>query len=104
MTSHSHFHENLDDGPPRKSLARVLALIVGLIAVAVAVGIAVLWPDSSNVSKDQNPYSGQGVHIVTATVKSVTPYDCGSGGEGPDGLPMVKGDCGKVVALTKTET
>ncbi|MEO6605131.1 MAG: YibE/F family protein [Aeromicrobium sp.] len=68
--------------------------------MATAVGVAVLWPNSDAVPKDQNPFAGPGVSIIDATVTSAEPLECGSGGEGPDGLPEVAGKCADVKAKT----
>jgi len=81
-----------------------MALIVAGIAVATAIGVVVLWPDDAKTPKGLSPYGAEGVSIVSATVKGVAPFDCRSGGEGPDGLPMVKGNCAKVTASTKAGT
>ncbi len=48
--------------------------------------------------RDANPYGGQGVTTIDAKVTGVDPFDCNSGGEGPDGLPQVKGDCAHITA------
>ncbi|MGZ5372705.1 YibE/F family protein [Aeromicrobium sp.] len=98
--THSHSHGTPESGPPRRVLATFLALIVATIAVATAIGMVALWPDATT-PKGQNPYGAKNVSILSATVKGVVPFDCGSGGEGPDGLPMVAGDCAKVTASTK---
>lgn len=98
--THSHTHGPVEPGPPRPGYAAALAAVVAGIAIATAIGIVILWPDSSKLPKDQNPYTGSGVQIVSATVKTVNEFDCGSGGEGPDGLPMVNGNCAKVTAST----
>lgn len=76
-------------------------VVVGLIAAGVIFGMASLWPDANKVPKDQNPYGADGVSTVSATVNTVKPFDCGSGGEGPDGLPMVAGNCAHVTASTR---
>jgi len=82
----------------------VVAAIVVAIAIATAVGVLALWPDHTKMDQNQNPYGAKGVSIVSATVKTATPFNCGSGGQGPDGLPMVKGNCDKVTVSTKSET
>ncbi len=99
--THTHSHGPVDPGPPRPGFAKILAAIVAGIMLATAIGMVVLWPNDAKLPQGQNPYTGQGVHIVSATVKSVKPFDCGSSGEGPDGLPMVQGNCAKVTATTK---
>ena len=99
IVAHSHSHAPVEAGPPRKALATVLAVIVGLLAVGVIAGVVALWPDPDKAPKNANPY--QNVTQVDAVVTSVSPFNCGSGGEGPDGLPSVKGDCAHVTASTK---
>jgi uncharacterized membrane protein len=93
-----------DLGPPRRGLATALAAVVLVIAAAAIVGMVALWPNHDDVPRNLNPYSAPGVTTVNATVTAVHPFDCGSGGEGPDNLPSVKGDCAKVSASTKDET
>lgn len=99
--THTHTHHATESGPPRRGLATVLGAVVALLAVGVIVAMVVLWPDATKVPKDRNPYRGPGVSTVSATVTSVKAFDCGSAGEGPDGLPMVTGDCAHVTASTK---
>jgi len=99
--SHGHSHGTDIDVPPRPLLAAALGAVVGLLAVAVAVSAFFLWPNSSDIPQDQNPYKQPGVSIIDATVTSASPLECGSGGEGPDGLPEVKGKCAKVAVTTK---
>lgn len=101
LVTHSHAHGNIDPGPPRRAFAAFITLIVVTIAVATAIAMVALWPDSAKGPRNQNPYGAEGVSIVSATVKGVAPFDCGSRGQGPDGLPMVTGDCAKVTASTK---
>ncbi|MBC7594269.1 MAG: YibE/F family protein [Kineosporiaceae bacterium] len=98
---HTHTFGPSSQDPPRRRLAAVLAVVVGTIAVATAIGVVVLWPNSKAVPHDQNPYNNPGVSIIDATVKAATPLECGSGGQGPDGLPEVAGKCAKVSATTK---
>jgi uncharacterized membrane protein len=74
------------------------------IAAAAIVAMVVLWPDADKVPKDTNPYGAEGVSMVDATVTKVDPFNCNSGGEGPDGLPQVKGDCAHVTASVKGGT
>ena len=74
----------------------VLAIAAGAIAAMVA-----LWPDPDEVPRDANPFSGQGVSTVDATVTGVSPFNCNSGGEGPDGMIEVKGACAHVDASVK---
>lgn len=95
--SHSHSHaQGVVESVPRRGVAAVLAVVVALLVVATAVGVVRLWPDKDKVAKADNPYSAQGVSIVSATVSRVRPKDCGDGGTGPDGLPVVAGTCGTV--------
>ncbi len=85
-------------------LAVVLAGAVALIAVGVIIGMVALWPNGDRVSRSANPYGAPGVSIVNATVTSVSAFNCGSGGEGPDGLPSVRGDCAHVTASVANGT
>ncbi|VXB79459.1 conserved membrane hypothetical protein [Aeromicrobium sp. 9AM] len=94
----------VDHGPPRRGLAATLAVIVLGIAAMAIVAMVVLWPDSTKVPRDANPYGGQGVTTVDAKVTGVDPFDCNSGGQGPDGLPQVKGDCAHITASTDDGT
>jgi uncharacterized membrane protein len=96
--SHSHSHSPVDDGPPRRGLAVVLAMVVMTISAVAVVAMILLWPDADQVPKNQNPYSGEGVSTVDATVTRVVPFSCNSGGEGPDGSVEVAGDCARVTA------
>lgn len=75
-------------------------MVVAAIAASVILGMVALWPDDSKVPKGLNPYGAEGVSNVDATVTKVEKFDCGSGGEGPDGLPTVQGDCATVTAST----
>ncbi|MDO9380600.1 MAG: YibE/F family protein [Nocardioidaceae bacterium] len=96
---HSHAHGDVPEpGPPRRTLAAVLAAVVAVLAVATAWGVFTLWPDRDDVASTANPYSGQGVSIVTGTLTDVQDLDCGDGSVGPDGLPAVQGACGELVA------
>lgn len=61
----------------------MLTLVVLAIAAGAIAAMVVLWPNSDDVPKGANPYGGEGVSTVTATVTSVEPFDCNSGGEGP---------------------
>lgn len=97
---HSHATEDLDVGPPRRGLAIILGAVVAVITLVAIVAAAFLWPDASSVPRDRNPIEGEGVSTVSATVSDVQAFDCGSGGEGPDQLPTVDGDCATVVAQT----
>lgn len=98
--AHSHGAENLDVGPPRKRLGTVLAVVVGILTLISLAAMVALWPSAGDVPRDRNPISGEGVSTVSATVSSVEEFDCGSGGEGPDQLPTVDGNCAQVVAQT----
>jgi uncharacterized membrane protein len=75
-------------------------MVVVAVAVAALVGMVSLWPDPDDVPKGENPYAGEGVSTVEGTVVEVAPFDCNSGGEGPDQQPSVPGDCAKVTATT----
>ncbi len=97
---HAHAHDDLDAGPPRRGLATTLAAVVAAISLAAVVAMALLWPSASEVPRDANPLSGDGVSLVDGTVTAVEPFDCGSGGVGPDNLPTVAGDCANVTAET----
>lgn len=90
-----------ETGPPRSALAVVLTVVVALIAAGVILAMVELWPDANKLPKGQNPYGAEGVSTVSAKVETVKPFDCGSGGEGPDGLPSVAGNCAQVTASTK---
>ena len=79
----------------------MLVVVVTLIAAGVVLAMVALWPDANKVPKSQNPYGADGVSTVSAKVQTVRPFDCGSGGEGPDGLPSVAGNCATVTASTK---
>lgn len=74
-----------------------------IAALAVAAMIA-LWPNADDVPRNPNPYGAEGVSTVDATVTDVAPFDCGSGGEGPDGSVEVDGDCARVTASVGDET
>jgi uncharacterized membrane protein len=93
-----------DNGPPRRGLAVTLIVIVLAIAALAIAAMVVLWPESDKVPHDVNPYGGQGVTTINAKVTGVDPFDCHSGGEGPDGLPQVKGDCAHITATVDEGT
>jgi uncharacterized membrane protein len=57
-----------------------------------------LWPDSDAVPRGQNPFGASGVSTVDATVTKVSPFNCNSGGAGPDGKMELAGDCARVTA------
>ncbi len=97
---HSHTSSDVDYGQPRRLLASVMALVVLGIAVAAIAGMTVLWPDTDAVPRGENPYAGEGVSTVSGEVVRVQPFDCNSGGEGPDQQVSVPGDCAKVTAST----
>jgi uncharacterized membrane protein len=97
---HSHASTDVDYGRPRRVLASALALVVLGIAVAAIAGMTVLWPDTDAVPRGENPYTGEGVSTVSGEVVRVQPFDCNSGGEGPDQQASVPGDCAKVTAST----
>jgi uncharacterized membrane protein len=93
-----------DYGPPRRGLAASLTIVVLAIAALAIAAMVVLWPEADRVPHDKNPYGGQGVTTISAKVTGVDPFDCNSGGEGPDGLPQVKGDCAHITATTDDGT
>ena len=97
---HSHSSSELEPSQPRPALATFLTLIVLAIAAAAIAGMIALWPDAEDVPKGQNPYTGEGVTTVDGTVVRIQPFNCHSGGEGPDQQPSVAGDCAKVIATT----
>lgn len=78
----------------------MLTAVVAAIAVAAIAAMIALWPSGSDVPRAQNPYGAEGVSTVDATVTKVDPFDCNSGGEGPDGEIEVAGDCAHVRAST----
>ncbi len=99
IVSHAHGHGPIDDGPPRPQLARTLGGVVAAIAVATGIAIAMLWPSGSDVPRDTDPYGGEGVTTVEATVTAIEPFDCGSTGEVDiDSMPTVAGSCANVTA------
>jgi uncharacterized membrane protein len=102
--SHSHSHGPVPDGPPRRSLAIALTAVVLVIATVAVTAMIILWPSSDEVPRSQNPYGAEGVSTVDATVTGVDPFDCNSGGEGPDGTVEVAGDCAHVEASVGKET
>jgi len=102
--AHSHAHAPVEPDAPRRTLAAVLAAIVLAVAVLTAVAMIVLWPDASKVPQNANPYGAEGVSTVEGTVTDVAPFDCNSGGVGPDNSPTVDGDCATVKARTGDET
>ncbi|MET0447375.1 MAG: YibE/F family protein [Aeromicrobium sp.] len=79
-------------------MAITLAAVVLVIATLAVAAMVVLWPDGDDVPRSQNPYGADGVSTVAATVTGVEPFDCNSGGEGPDGTVEVAGDCAHVTA------
>lgn len=103
--SHSHSHATPpSDGPPRRTLALVLAAVVGVIAVVTLVAMALLWPADEDVPKAQDPYAAEGVSRVPAVVESVRAFDCGGDGLGPDQTQARAGDCAEVTAQAGDET
>ncbi len=100
--SHAHPHDELDSGPPRPALATTLAAIVVALTVATIGAMIALWPH--DVPAAQNPYGQKGVTTVDATVTKVSPFDCKSGQQGPDGMVTVDGDCANVEARTAEGT
>ncbi|MCU1679096.1 MAG: YibE/F family protein [Frankiales bacterium] len=102
--SHTHSHSPAADGPPRRPLAIVLTAVVLVIAGLAVAAMIALWPDSAKIPRDQNPYGADGVSTVSATVTKVDPFNCNSGGEGPDGTVEVAGDCAHVTASVSDGT
>lgn len=94
----SHSSTDVDYGPPRRLLGSALAMVVAAVAAAAVLGMVALWPDADKVPRGENPYAGEGVSTVDGEVTRVQPFDCGSGGEGPDQQPSVPGDCARVTA------
>ena len=101
--AHPHSSTELEPLQPRRALASVLAIVVLAIAAAAIVGVVALWPDPDDVPRGENPYAGEGVSTVDGEVVQVDPFDCNSGGEGPDQQPSVPGDCARVIATTDGE-
>ena len=99
--AHTHSSTELEPARPRRALGSVLTLVVLAIAAAAIVGMVALWPDPDDVPRGENPYAGEGVSTVDGEVVRVDPFDCNSGGEGPDQQPSVPGDCAKVTATTE---
>lgn len=104
IVAHSHSTSQASDGPPRRSLAITLTAIVLVIAALAVAAMIALWPDSDAVPRNPNPYGAEGVSTVDATVTGVKPFNCNSGGEGPDGTVEVAGDCARVTATVGDET
>jgi len=100
IVAHSHF-DSIPDGPPRRGLAALLTIVVLLIAAGTIAAMVALWPDASKVPHDKNPYGGQGVSTVAARVTSIAPFDCNSGGVGPDGQTEVAGNCAHIGVTIK---
>ena len=101
--AHPHSSTDLEPLRPRRALASVLALVVLAIAATAIVGMVALWPDPDDVPRGENPYAGEGVRTVDGEVVQVDPFDCNSGGEGPNQQPSVPGDCARVIATTDGE-
>ncbi|RLV55788.1 YibE/F family protein [Aeromicrobium phragmitis] len=99
----AHSHAHTFEAPARPRLAKALAIVVGVIAVAAIAGMVALWPNSGDVPQGGGPFSDESVTLVDATVESVEPFDCGSTGIGPDNTPMVEGDCAQVTAATEDD-
>ena len=98
--AHSHAHAPIDTGPPRRGLAATLTVVVLLIAAGAVAAMVHLWPSATEVPHDRNPYGAEGVSKISATVSHIAPFDCGSGGLGPDNIPTVDGDCAHIEAHT----
>ncbi|NRQ51477.1 YibE/F family protein [Aeromicrobium stalagmiti] len=102
--AHSHSHSTPDAGPPRRRLAVILGVVVLAIAAVALAAMVALWPDADQVPRDQNPYGADGVSTANGTVTKVDPFNCNSGGEGPDGTVEVAGDCAHVEASVSDGT
>lgn len=102
--AHSHAHAPIDAGPPRRGLAATLTVVVLLVAAGAVAAMVHLWPSATEVPHDRNPYGAEGVSKVSATVSHIAPFDCGSGGLGPDNIPTVDGDCAHIEAHTDEGT
>ena len=98
--AHTHSSTELEPLRPRRALASLLTIVVLAIAAAALAGVFALWPDPDDVPRGENPYAGEGVSTVNGEVVQVDPFDCNSGGEGPDQQPSVPGDCARVIATT----
>lgn len=75
-------------------------MVVLTIAAAAIAAMVTLWPEADKVPKDLNPYGGEGVSRVDARVTEIAPFDCNSGGVGPDNQPSVDGNCAQISAST----
>ncbi len=72
------------------------------IAVATGIAMAILWPSSDDVPRDTDPFGGEGVSTVEATVTGLEAFDCGSTGEVDiDSMPTVAGSCANVTATVE---
>lgn len=100
MGAHGHGHGGAGvETTPRPRLATALAAIVGLVAAAAIAGMVVLWPATKDVPRGEDPYGGEGVAIVDATVTGVEPFDCENDGTAPNSGKTILGDCA-VVSVT----
>lgn len=79
-------------------------MVVLLIAAGAIAAMVALWPDASKVPHDKNPYGGQGVSTIAARVTKIAPFDCNSGGTGPDGQTEVAGNCAHIGVNIKSGT
>ncbi len=79
----------------------MLTVVVMAIAAGALAAMVALWPAADAVPRNANPYSGEGVSTVDGTVTTVTPFDCNSGGEGPDHQLEVSGSCAHVGVTVK---
>jgi uncharacterized membrane protein len=104
IVAHSHSNPQSSEGPPRRSLAITLTAIVLVIAALAVAAMIALWPNADEVPRNPNPYGAEGVSTVNGTVTGVKPFDCNSGGEGPDGTIEVTGDCARVTAQVGDDT
>lgn len=72
------------------------------IAVATGIAMAILWPSPDDVPRDTDPFGGEGVSTVEATVTGLEAFDCGSTGEVDiDSMPTVAGSCANVTATVE---
>ncbi len=99
---HGHADSAIDNTPPRRVLASILALVVLGMAAAAVAGMLALWPDPDDVPRGENPYAAEGVTTVNGAVTGIEPFDCNSGGRGPDNQPSVAGDCARISAETSS--
>src|SRR3954470_12912869 len=98
MHGHGHGHAHRrSPAPVERRVVRLLAAVVGALAVATLVAMIVLWPNGERAALPLSP-DEQPAHLVHATALRVTPYDCEGTGStmGPDGKPTTV-RCGQVL-------